>query len=88
MAEICAAAERTAGFETVEGAQRIGGLWRLYARDNDARIKLLVSGIILNGHYVQPRDKNPFTVRYATEEDRKIATTRLFVRQHPLVFLQ
>ena len=43
VAEICAAAERTAGFETVESAQRIGGLWRLYAKDNEARIKLLVS---------------------------------------------
>ena len=43
VAEICAAAERTAGFETVEGAQRIVGLWRLYAKDNEARIKLLVS---------------------------------------------
>ena len=86
--KICATAERTAGLETMKGAQRIGGLWRLYDKGNDARIKLLVSGIILNGHYVQPRDKNPFTVRYATEEDRKIATTKLFVRQHPLVFLQ
>ena len=28
VAEICAAAERTKGFESVEGAQRIGGLWR------------------------------------------------------------
>ena len=65
VAEICAAAERTAGFETVEGAQRIGGLWRLNAKDSEARIKLLVSGIILRGHYVQPREKNPFLVRDA-----------------------
>ncbi len=86
VAEICAAAERTAGFETVEGAQRIGGLWRLYAKDNEARIKLLVSGIILRGHYVQPREKNPFLVRDANGEDREIATTKLFVGNIPMSF--
>lgn len=86
VAEICVAAERTAGFETVEGAQRIGGLWRLYAKDNEARIKLLVSGIILRGHYVQPREKNPFLVRDANGEDREIATTKLFVGNIPLSF--
>ena len=58
VAEICSDAERTAGFETVEGAQRIGGQWKLYAKDNDTRIKLLVSGIILRAHYVQPHEKN------------------------------
>ena len=74
VAEICAAAERTAGFETVEGAQRIRGLWRLYVKDNEARITLLVSGIILRGHYVKPHEKNPFIVRDANGEDREIAT--------------
>jgi len=35
VAEICAAAERTKRFELVEGAQRIGGLWRVYASDRE-----------------------------------------------------
>ena len=34
----CATAERTAGFETMEGAQRIGGLWRLYPKNYNDKI--------------------------------------------------
>ena len=86
VAEIFALAERTAGFETVEGAQRTGGPWRLYAKDNEARIKLLLSGSILRGHYVQPHEKKTFIVRDANGEDREIATTKLFVGNIPLSF--
>ena len=86
VAEICSAAERTAGFEPVEGAQKIEGIWRLYSKDNDTRIKLLASGIILRGHYVQPHEKNPFTVRDANGEDREIVTTKLFMGNIPLPF--
>ena len=48
IADICAAAERTAGFETVDGAQRIGGLWTLYPRTAIlARMSLFTRGIVL-----------------------------------------
>ncbi|KAL8618388.1 hypothetical protein ACOMHN_050156 [Nucella lapillus] len=62
VAEICAAAEKTSGFDSIEGAQWIGGLWRLYPKTVDARVALLTRGIVLRGISVQPRDKNPFIV--------------------------
>ena len=58
VADICSAAERTAGFESVEGAQRIGGLWRVYPKNMEARFTLLTGDIVLKHHTVQPRDKN------------------------------
>ena len=88
VAEICAAAERTAGFETVEGAQRIGGLWRLYAKDNDVRIKLLVSGIIQRGQYVQPHEKKPVYCERREWSRQGNRHNKTLCGQHHLVFLK
>ncbi|KAL8610599.1 hypothetical protein ACOMHN_006318 [Nucella lapillus] len=54
VAEICAAAEKTSGFDSIEGAQRIGGLWRLYPKTVDARVALLTCSIVLRGISIQP----------------------------------
>eukprot|EP00745_Piridium_sociabile_P022853 TRINITY_DN35649_c0_g1_i3.p1 TRINITY_DN35649_c0_g1~~TRINITY_DN35649_c0_g1_i3.p1 ORF type:complete len:188 (-),score=36.69 TRINITY_DN35649_c0_g1_i3:30-593(-) len=60
---LCVAAERCSGYESMEGAQRIGGLWRLYPLSNEGRNKLLTGGILLRGLLVQPSDTNPFALR-------------------------
>ena len=57
VADICSAAERTPGFESVEGAQRIGGLWRVYPKHTEARFTVRTGDIVLRHHTVQPRDK-------------------------------
>ena len=66
----------------MDGAQRIGGLWRLYLKEAEARVLLLGTGINLRGIQITPRDKNP----YLLPGQEYLATTRLYVRNIPLSF--
>ena len=43
--ELCAAAEKTSGYNSVIGAQKIGGLWRIYPKSADNRAVLLLKGM-------------------------------------------
>ena len=43
--ELRAAAEKTSGYDSVIGAQKIGGLWRIYPKSADNRAMLLLKGI-------------------------------------------
>ena len=66
----------------IEGAQKIGDLWRIYLKDQLARVKLLSYGITLRGQQIELKERNPFTiVGY-----EGIETTRLFIRNIPLSF--
>ena len=85
-AEICSAAEKTSGFETIEGAQRIGGLWRIYPRNATARQKLLVQGFSLRGVRVEVKDKNPFLVSSPDGAEREVPATKLIINNVPLSF--
>ena len=42
--------------ECIEGAQRIGGLWRVYLKDETARVNLLCQGITLRGQQVELKE--------------------------------
>ena len=66
----------------VEGAHRIGGLWRIYLTDEDARVSLLATGISLRSQQITLRDRNPF-LNIGFEG---VDTTRLFVRNIPLSY--
>ena len=46
----------------VEGAQRIGGVWRIYLTDETARVMLLSEGITLRGQHVELKEQNPFRI--------------------------
>lgn len=71
----------------VEGAQRIGGLWRIYLTDLDARIQLLATGINLRGYQITLKDKNPFLYRLGFRSGfRPVETTRVYVRNIPLSY--
>ena len=61
--EICLAAERVCGSETILGALDIGGLWRVYPLSGQARNQLLLEGLCLRGHRVQVYDQNPFILQ-------------------------
>ena len=66
----------------IEGAQRIGGLWRIYLTDQNTRISLLSTGISLRGIQITLKDRNPFLNQgYSTVE-----TTRVFVRNIPMSY--
>ena len=66
----------------IEGAQKIGDLWRVYINDSTARVNLLLQGITLRGLHIELKDKNPFVI--VGFEDYE--TTRLFIRNIPLSF--
>lgn len=66
----------------IDGAQKIGNLWRIYLLDSEARVTLLSNGITLRGQQVTLRNRNPFTI--AGFEN--VPTTRLFIRNIPLSF--
>ena len=84
--ELCSAAEKTAGFRSMEGAQRIGGLWRLYPTNIDARVAVLTKGIVLRGVCITPRDKNPFIVTDDRGNERETPATKLTIGNVPMSF--
>ena len=84
--ELCSVAEKTAGIRSMEGAQWIGGLWRLYPPNNDARVALLTKGIVLRGVCVTPRDNNPFIVTDDRGNERETPATKLTIGNVPIFF--
>ena len=82
--ELCISCEEVSGHKTMEGAQRIGGLWRLYPNTTEARSKLLVSGLKLNGIAVPLYNRNPFLMR--DSEDTEIPSTRVTISKIPLSY--
>lgn len=84
-AEICSAVEKTSGFDSIEGAQRIGGLWRIYPRSQDARLKILVQGFTIRHVRVEVKNKNPFLVATADGEREK-ESTKLIINNVPLSY--
>eukprot|EP00745_Piridium_sociabile_P012589 TRINITY_DN19220_c0_g1_i3.p2 TRINITY_DN19220_c0_g1~~TRINITY_DN19220_c0_g1_i3.p2 ORF type:complete len:120 (-),score=19.90 TRINITY_DN19220_c0_g1_i3:927-1286(-) len=83
--EICTAAEKSSGYNSIIGAQRIGGLWRIYSKSVDYRNTLLLSGIEVRNHSINLFDKNPFIVRTAQGEE-EVKTTKLIVGNLPLSY--
>ena len=74
--QMCRACEQVSGPQTMEGAQRIGGLWRLYPRSTEARTQLLLQGIDLRGVHVELSDTNPFLL---SPDGTEVQSTRLLV---------
>lgn len=82
--EVClAVCEVVSDENCVEGAQRIGGLWRVYITNLEARIQLLSTGINIRGCQITLKDKNPF-INVLGRED--VDTTRVYVRNIPLSY--
>ena len=81
--EMCRACERVGGPQSMEGAQRIGGLWRLYPSNHPTRALLLTEGITLHGCHVNLMDTNPFLMRDTGVE---IESTRLTIGDIPLSY--
>jgi hypothetical protein len=80
--EICSSAEKTSGYATIIGAQKIGGLWRLYPATIEARAALLLKGVVIRKTTVNPFDKNPFIVQGQTEAP----TTKLIIGNLPISY--
>ena len=80
--EICHAAERVSGVNTVEGAQLVKNLWRLYPLCNQSRSDLLLAGMEVRGRAVTLHDANPLAIRDPSEMEK--STTRLLIADLPL----
>lgn len=81
--EVCLAVCNVVNNENaVEGAQRIGGLWRIYFTEETTRTQALCSGISVRNIQVTLRDKNPFLLPGYEDLD----TTRLYIRNVPLSY--
>ena len=80
--ELCLAAERVSGAETILGAQEIRGLWRVYPLTRTARNMLLIDGITLRQHTVQVHDKNPFILRGGSGEEMPV--TKVWISDIPI----
>jgi ribA/ribD-fused uncharacterized protein len=56
----------------VEGAQRIGNLWRIYIKSAASRIDLLTKrSLLIQGKLVPLYDQNPMKTKQTSPEDRK-----------------
>ncbi|GFR80580.1 hypothetical protein ElyMa_004049300 [Elysia marginata] len=60
--DICLAAEAVAGRNTIEGAQKTAGCWRIYCLTKAARSELIIGGLCMGGQSLTILDKNPFIV--------------------------
>ena len=80
--ELCVAAERTTGQGGVVGSQVIGGLWRLYPANAEARSNLLVRGLRIRGVSLQVSGVNPFILRGDSGEEKP--STKVWVDGVPI----
>ena len=85
--EVCYAVRDVVGSESyIDGAQRIGGAWRIYMLDSVARSQVLVTGISLRDTQVTIYDRNPYLNQHLRPGHEHIETTRLYVRNIPLSY--
>ena len=80
--ELCKRAEHASGVNTVEGAQLVNGLWRIFAKTDTARTTLLLEGISLRGHAIMVTDVKPY--RPVDSNGRVESTTRLTISDIPM----
>ena len=81
--EICKAVKAVVGnAKLINGAQLIGGLWRIYFNDATARARVFCTGIDLRDTQITLKDKTSFL--YPGHE--LVETSRLYVRNIPLSY--
>ena len=63
---------RVVSAQSLEGVQKIGGLWRLYFNSAKSRLDLLIrKTVLINGNVVPLYEQNPYKTSQITPEDRK-----------------
>ena len=85
--DVCYAVRDVVGSESyIDGAQKIGGVWRIYMLDAVARAQVLATGISLRDTQVTIYDRNPFLTPHLRLGQEDLETTRLYVRNIPLSY--
>ena len=80
--DICYAAEKVSGPETIVGAQQIRGLWRIYPTAREHRTKLILNGIDLAGIHLTILARNPYIVN--DDDGSEIPVTKLWISDIPI----
>jgi ribA/ribD-fused uncharacterized protein len=79
--DLCQAmAEKITSLEVL-GAQKISGLWRLYTKSQESRVKIIISGININGNHIIPFDKNPIATNSNDPSERR---EKIIIKDIPL----
>ena len=79
--EVCQAVAASVGHSHLLGCQRIGGLWRVYLKDKESRIKLTATKMNLRGQLIHIYEDNPFR---AGIRDPDHQVKRITVKDLPL----
>ncbi|GFR85922.1 hypothetical protein ElyMa_004186400 [Elysia marginata] len=78
--DVCVSCEATSGKNSIIGAQKIAGLWRIYPATREARRRLIIEGISIGQQTVEILDENPFIV--SRDGDKPV--TKLIIGNVPL----
>ena len=81
--DICIAVERSIGVNSIVGAQRLGGSWRIYPTNNQYRNELLIKGFSFRNATLKVCDNNPNIVRDSVTGEEK-PSTKVWIDQVPL----
>ena len=79
--DVYTSVKTTVGDDNVVGCQRIGGLWRIYLKTIEVRIKLLASRLNIRGQLIGIYDDNPFRTGLNSPDDKVI---KLTIKDYPL----
>ena len=73
--EVYQCAGNVLGPEKVTACQRIGGLWRIYVKSTEDRIKLISAKLTIRGQLVGVYNDNPFRSGQSSPEEKTIKIT-------------
>ena len=68
---ICNAANNSVKNQVL-GATKARGIWNLYVKSYEARVFILTNGLIINNHYINLFDENPYTHRSGGQSEKII----------------
>ena len=70
--DVCVSAAKITGHNSIDGAQHVRGLWRIYFKTRAARLELLVrKKLNISSFWVNLYDKNPFVTKQQKPLDRR-----------------
>ncbi len=80
--ELCEAAKKITGFDTIACCQLIGAVWRLHGKTMEIRAKLVSQKLLLRGKSIPIYSQNPLSFR--DSNGKEIPATRLTIGNVPV----
>ena len=79
--EVCVATGSVVGDRNVIGAQNVRGIWRVYLKSRECRVKLLIKGLTLRHTRPNLFDKNPKATNISNP---LVAVEKITIKDIPL----